>query len=240
MDNAGYTTLTRQSGLLAEMQAVANNIANSSTTGYRREGVIFSEFIKALETDDPSLSMATANVRDTRLEQGPLTQTGGTFDFAIEGDGFFLIEGPLGPMLTRAGSFTPNAAGELSTPDGYRLLDGGGAPIFIPPDAASIAVSADGTVSADGQPVSELGLYLPADPLDMRHRDGVRFEVPGGTEPVIEGAVILQGFIENSNVDAVGEIARMIEIQRAYEMGQAFLEREDDRIRSVTRALGPK
>lgn len=238
MDNAGYTTLTRQAGLLAEMQAVANNIANASTTGFRREGVIFSEFIAALDTDDPSLSMATGDVRDTRMEQGPVTQTGGAFDFAIEGEGFFMIEGPLGPMLTRAGSFTPNAAGELVTPDGFRLLDGGGAPIFIPPDAGNIAVAADGTVSADGDPISELGLYLPADANDIRHRDGVRFEVPSGTQPVIEGAVIMQGFLENSNVNAIGEIARMIEIQRSYEQGQSFLEKEDERIRGVLRTLG--
>lgn len=238
MDNAGYTALTRQAGLLSEMQAVANNIANASTTGFRREGVIFSEFIHALEAEDPSLSMATANVRDTRMEQGPLTQTNGTFDFAIEGDGFFLIEGPRGPVLTRAGSFTPNAAGELVTHDGYRLLDGGGAPMFVPPDAKSVAVAADGTVSADGQPINQLGLFRPLDPNDMAHRDGVRFEAPGGTEPVIEGAVILQGFLENSNVDPVGEIARMIEIQRAYEQGQSFLEREDERIRAVLRTLG--
>lgn len=238
METAGYTALSRQSGLMREMQVIANNIANASTTGYRREGVIFSEFVAALDPGEPSLSMATANVRDTRMEQGAVTQTGGTFDFAIEGDGFFMIEGPMGPMLTRAGSFTPNAAGELVTPDGYRLLDGGGAPIFVPPDARSVAVAADGTISADGDPVSDLGLYLPADPLDIRHRDGVRFEVPGGAQPMFEGAVILQGFLEKSNVDPVGEIARMIEIQRAYEMGQAFLEKEDERIRSVTRTLG--
>ncbi|WP_298492498.1 flagellar hook-basal body complex protein [uncultured Maritimibacter sp.] len=238
MDNPGYTTLTRQSGLMAEMQAVANNIANASTTGFRREGVIFSEFVAALDGNDPSLSMATANVRDTRMEQGPLTQTGGTFDLAIEGEGFFLVQGPTGPMLTRAGHFTPNQAGELVTPDGYQLLDAGGAPVFAPPDAANIAVAADGTLSADGEPIGQLGLYLPADPLDIRHRDGVRFEVPGGTVPVIDGVVILQGYLENSNVNPIGEIARMIEIQRAYEQGQAFLQQEDDRIRGVLQTLG--
>ena len=238
MDNPGYTTLTRQSGLMAEMQAVANNIANASTTGFRREGVIFSEFIAALEADDPSISMATANVRDTRMEQGPLTQTGGTFDLAIEGEGFFLIQGPTGPMLTRAGYFTPNQAGEIVTPDGYQLLDAGAAAVFAPPDAANIAVAADGTISADGEPIGQLGLFLPANPLDIRHRDGVRFEVPGGTVPVIDGSVILQGYLENSNVNPIGEIARMIEIQRAYEQGQAFLQQEDERIRGVLRTLG--
>ncbi|GKY86689.1 flagellar hook-basal body complex protein [Sinisalibacter aestuarii] len=238
MDNAGYTTLTRQSGLMAEMQAVAHNIANASTTGYRREGVVFSEFVRALAPGDPSLSMATASVRDTRLDQAPLTQTNGSFDLAIEGEGFFMIEGPEGPMLTRAGAFTPAPTGELTTLDGYRLLDAGGAPVFAPPDGGQIAIAADGTMSADGQPLAQIGLWLPADPLDMRHRDGVRFEVPGGAEPLIEGATILQGYLEASNVDPIGEVARMIEIQRAYEQGQSFLDREHERIRAVIETLG--
>lgn len=238
MDNASYTTLTRQSGLMAEMQAVANNIANASTTGYRREGLIFSEFIQALAPGEPSLSMANATVRDTRLDQAPLTQTGGSFDLAIEGEGFFMLEGPAGPMLTRAGAFTPSPTGELTTLDGYRLLDAGGAPVFVPDGVARVAIAADGTVSADGQPLAQIGLWLPTDPLDMRHRDGVRFEVPAGAEPIIDGGAILQGYLENSNVDSIGEIARMIEIQRAYEQGQSFLEREHERIRGVIQALG--
>lgn len=237
MDNAGYTTLTRQSGLMHEMQSIANNIANISTTGFRREGLVFSEFIKSLE-QDPSLSMALANVHITNLEQGPLSQTGGTFDFAIEGNGFFMVESPEGPLLTRAGSFTPSQQGELVTPDGLRLLDAGGAPVFVPPDAAGVALAADGTLSADGRPLTQIGLFLPTDPNDLSHRDGVRFAAPGGTEQVLEGAVILQGFVENSNVDAVSEIARMIEVQHAYELGQKFLEQEDERIRSVIQTFG--
>ncbi len=238
MDAALYTTLTRQSGLMAEMEAVANNIANASTTGYRRQGVIFSEFVAALGNGDPSVSMALGNVRDTRLDQAPLKQTGGTFDLAIEGDGFFMVEGPDGPLLTRAGSFTPSDTGELVTLDGLRLLDAGGAPVFVPPDALAVSVAADGTMSADGRPLTEIGLYLPVDPNDLTHRDGVRLNAPGGTQPVIEGGRILQGFLESSNVDPVGEIARMIEIQRAYEMGQTFLDREDERIRGVIRSIG--
>lgn len=237
MDNSGYTTLTRQSGLLREMQSIANNIANISTTGFRREGVIFSEYVKALG-DDPSLSMATANVGVLNLEQGALTQTGGTFDFAIEGDGFFMVEGPDGPLLTRAGFFTPSQEGELVTFDGLRLLDAGGAPIFIPPDAASISLATDGTLTADGRPLTQLGLFLATNPNDMSRRDGVRFAVPGGAEPVIEGTVIMQGFLESSNVNPIGEIARMIQVQRAYELGQNFLEQEDKRMRSIMQTMG--
>jgi flagellar basal-body rod protein FlgF len=237
MDNASYTTLTRQSGLMAEMRAVANNIANASTTGYRREGLIFSEFVQALAPDDPSLSMVSANVRDTRLDQAPLTQTGGSFDLAIEGEGFFMIEGPAGPMLTRAGAFTPSPTGELTTLDGLRLLDAGGAPVFVPSDSGRIAIAADGTLSTGDQPLAQIGLWMPSDPLDMRHRDGVRFEVPAGADPLIDGGAILQGYLESSNVDPIGEIARMIEIQRAYEQGQSFLDREHERIRGVIQAL---
>jgi flagellar basal-body rod protein FlgF len=238
MDAATYTTLTRQSGLMREMQAVAHNIANAATTGFRTERVIFSEFVRALDGNDPSLSMATANARFTDLGQGALSQTGGSFDFAIEGEGFFMIEGPEGPLLTRAGAFTPNGQGELATPDGLRLLDAGGAPVFIPPDARSISLAADGTLSADGRPLTQIGLFRPSNPADLFHRDGVRFDAPRGTEPVLEGSAIVQGFLESSNVDPVGQIARMIEVNRAYELGQTFLDKEDERIRAVLQALG--
>ncbi|HBQ37145.1 MAG TPA: flagellar basal-body rod protein FlgF [Rhodobacteraceae bacterium] len=237
MDNAGYTTLTRQTGLLREMQTVANNLANLSTTGFRKEGVIFAEHIKALDGKEASLSMATANVRLTVQLQGSLTRTNGTFDFAIEGEGFFMVETPDGERLTRAGSFTPNAEGELVTPDGYRLLDGGGSPIFIPPDARTIALASDGTLSADGKPQTQIGLYIPADPTDLTRQNGVLFRVAGDVLPVEETS-ILQGFVEGSNVNPVIEIARMIEVQRAYELGQGFLDKEDERIRGVLQTLG--
>ncbi|TCO73363.1 flagellar hook-basal body complex protein [Rhodovulum euryhalinum] len=236
MDSTTYTTLTRQVGLMREMQSVAHNIANASTAGFRREGVIFSEHVAAVEGPGGSLSMANAHVRNIDLSQAPLTQTNGTFDFAIEGEGFFMIETPQGDRLTRAGSFSSNAAGELVTPDGYRLLDAGGAPIFVPPDAASVALASDGTLSADGQPLTQIGLFLPADRNAMTHVAGTLFDPGGPAEPVLEGTM-LQGFVEQSNVDAVAEITRMIEVQRAYELGQNFLTQEDERIRAAVRTL---
>lgn len=237
MDNAIYTTLTRQSGLMQEMRAVANNIANVSTTGFRREGVIFSEYLAGLEGNEPSLSMAYAHGRHVDQSQGGLTRTGGTFDFAIEGEGFFMIETPQGNQLTRAGSFIPSPEGELLTPDGFRLLDPGGTPIAIPSGAKDVALAADGTLSAGGDPIAQVGIFTPNDPNGLRHVGGTRFTAEAGAEPV-EGAVLMQGYLEESNVDPVSEIARMIEVQRAYEMGQAFLDREDERIRGVISTLG--
>lgn len=231
MESAGYTTLTRQTGLLRELQVVANNIANAATTGYRQEGLIFSEFVKQTE-GGPSLSMARGNVRMTSMLQGPLAPTGGMLDLAIEGEGFFLIETPSGERLTRAGNFTLSAQGDLVTPDGFRVLDVGGAPVFIPPDATNIGLSPDGTLSDNGRPLAQIGLVRPVDGFAMVREDGVMFRADGEIEPVEEGR-IHQGFLEGANVDPIGQVARMIEVQRAYEMGQSFLDSEHERVTSA-------
>lgn len=234
MDNAGYTTLTRQSGLAREMQIVANNIANAATTGYRAEGLIFSEYVKPLD-GGASLSMGQGNLRNTSFDQGALTQTGGTFDFAIEGDGYFLVETPAGERLTRSGAFSPSAEGDLVTYDGFRVLDTGGAPVFVAPGAA-VSVGADGTVSADGAPLGQIGIVRPLEPLNMVREDGVMFRAEAGHEPS-DKARLMQGFVENSNVNAIGQLSRMVEVQRAYELGQSFLTSEDERVRGALKAL---
>lgn len=234
MENTGYITITRQSGLAREMQVLANNIANASTTGFRAEGVIFSEYVQPVAKGS-SLSMGQGNVRNTSFEQGGLTRTGSTFDFAIEGDGFFLIGTPDGERLTRAGSFTPNAEGELVTHDGYRVLDAGGAPLFVPA-GTQIAVSADGTISADGTPLGQMAIVQTVDNKQLVRQGGVMFRADDGFEPA-ENARVMQGFVEASNVNPIGELARMIEVQRAYEMGQKFLEREDERVRTAMKSL---
>ena len=235
MDNAVYTTLTRQSGLMREMQVLANNIANATTTGFRQEGLIFSEHVKQIEAG-PSLSMASASTRHTSMVQGGLTQTGGPLDLAIEGEGFFLIDTPQGQRLTRSGHFSASAEGELVTADGHRVLDIGGAPIFLPPDASDLAFAADGTLSAGGIPLTQIGVMRPVDPMSLTREGGVLFKAGTGLEPA-ENSIIFQGFLEASNVDPIGQIARMIQVQRAYEMGQSLTQSEDERIRSAIKTF---
>lgn len=235
MENPIYATLSRQSGLLSEMRTVANNIANISTTGFKSEGMIFAEHIRGTGPEAPSLSMAHGSVRNTATRQGTLSQTGGSFDLAIEGDGFFLIETPQGERLTRAGHFLPNEQGDLVTPEGHRVLDPGGAPVFVPQGVGPVGVAADGTISAEGRAIGQIGVVVPTDALSLRREGGTRFVSDAGWEPS-QGRV-LQGYLEESNVDPVLEISRMIEVQRAYEMGQKFLDREDSRIRNTIKSL---
>ncbi len=237
MDNASYATLTRQSGLRDEMQVIANNLANVSTGGFRREGVVFSEFVARHETADTSLSMARAHGRIIDRQEGPLRQTSGVLDLALQGEGFFMLQTENGRQLTRAGNFGLNAAGEIVASDGARLLDGGGAPIQVPAGAEEIRIASDGTLSVNGTAIADVGVFLPNNPDDLVRAAGVRFASEAGAEPVAEPRVA-QGFLEGSNVSPIEEIARMIVVQRAYEAGKNLVSSEHERIRDVVKTLG--
>ncbi len=237
MDNATYATLTRQSGLRQELQVIAHNIANAATDGFQKEGLIFSEHVQRLEDADSSLSMARAHARMVDRSQGQLTQTGGTFDIAIEGDGYFMVGTPGGNRLTRAGSFHPNGQGFLGASDGALVLDPGGVPIFIPPGVRDVQVGRDGSVSGDGQPLGQIGVFDPAEGASLTRAGDVRFEIDGPVQAQ-ENPTLAQGFLESSNVDPVLEIARLIEVQRAYERSRDIVSTEDERIRAVLKTLG--
>ncbi|MBP7240730.1 flagellar hook-basal body complex protein [Amaricoccus sp.] len=238
MDLPGYVALTRASGLLKEMQSVANNIANVSTTGYRREGVVFAEMVQALPAEGGSVAMTAARGRFTDELQGALVETGGTLDLAIEGEGFFTVMTPAGERLTRAGAFTRNADGEVVDPAGNRLLDEGGGPIVIPFEARHVGVASDGTLSVNGEPAAKIGLVTVEDRTKLTREGGTLFSADGAV-PLFDGRIV-QGFLEQSNVNPVAEMARMIEVQRAYEYGQKLSDGEDERIRLVVRTLGAR
>lgn len=234
MSNADYISLTRQSGLMREMRVVANNIANASTAGFRQEGIVFSEFISP--AGEGSVSMAAARVQYNSQRQGALNQTAAPLDLAIEGEGYFMIRTPSGNRLTRAGAFVQNDAGNVVTPEGYALLDSGEAPVFAPPGAGALHVGADGTMSHEGVPFAQVGVFVPQQSGAMRREDGVRFAPEGGVIAAPQ-ARVLQGHLEESNVDPVMQMARMIEVQRAYELGQNLLDAEDERNRNAIKTL---
>lgn len=229
MTNPIYTLLSKQVGQRQQVDVIAHNVANLSTTGFKREGLTFATHVKRLEHPGGSLAMAEVRSTHTDLRPGPLDRTGNPFDFAIEGSGFFAVETAAGVRYTRDGRFSTNQLGELVTTTGHRVLDEGGAPIVIPPQVADITASADGTLSApDGRPLGVLGVrQLPAGFL-RREADGL-FVSEVDPEPAQESKVA-QGFLEGSNVNPVGELTDLIEAQRAYERGSAMLETEDERI----------
>ena len=120
----------------------------------------------------------------------------------------------------------------MVTPDGFPVLDAGGAPVFLPPSIDSVKIGRDGTISVEGAPVGQVGVVRPLRADRMTRDGGQLFDAPDGFEPV-ETPTVMQGFVEASNVDIVLQMARMVEVQRAYELGQSFMEREDRRIRDA-------
>ena len=244
MNETGYINISRQAGLLRELSMIANNIANISTTGYRREGAVFSEYVKAqdkaqasngLNSSQDSTSIGNMAAHYSDFSSGDMKQTGGTFDLAIDGDGFFSVGTQDGPRLTRAGNFMLNKDGALVTPSGYSVLDDAGSPIQIPPGASAISIAGDGTISADGSPVGRIGVLTAPHEEIKRVGDNLLVAENGG-QPVAETRV-LQGFLEGSNVNPVLEIARMIEVQRSYEAGQKLFDIDSDRISKVITAI---
>lgn len=236
MDNAlYYLTLNRQIGLRRTLDAVANNVANIDTPGYRREGIVFAEFVRRTGTGE-SVSMADAGASFASARQGELRVTGAALDLAIEGAGFFLTDGPEGPLLTRAGAFQRSPEGIVVNADGRALLDSGGGTIFLPPDAGAVSVAADGTLSVDGVVQAQIGVVT-APPETLMRVGGTAFAPTEGFEP-LAGARIRQGALELSNVNPVEEIARMIAATRAYEQAQTLVSDEDDRLRDTIQKLG--
>jgi flagellar basal-body rod protein FlgF len=235
MSNAIYTTLTRQQGLVHELNVVANNLANASTTGYKSDRAVFAELLVPRSSDaNMSISMGMLGGHNIRLEEGGLSFTGGKLDLAIQGEGFFLIETPAGQRLTRAGHFQLSAAGELVDPQGNRVLSQGGTPINIPEEAFDLIVSEDGSISSNGVLIDTIGIVRPEGQL--QRESNTSFAAPAGVAQETNMKVV-QGAVEQSNVSPVLEVARMIEVQRAYEAGQALLDKEDQRISQLINAV---
>lgn len=237
MDNASYVALSRQSGLMKEMNLIANNIANSDTVGYKKQGAIFSEYVSAASSNNSSdvmresLSMGRLAAHADNFQSGGLRSTGGALDVAIDGDGFFLVNVDGQERLTRAGHFMTDVDGRLITTDGHAVLDGGGGEITIPLESGQVKIAGDGTLSADGFEIGQIGIVTAA-PNSLERQGSNNWIAADGYVPV-DTPRLAQGFLEDSNVDPVTEIARMIEVQRHYDAGQNLLEMDDKRIKGV-------
>jgi flagellar basal-body rod protein FlgF len=235
MSDAITLSVERQSGLMRELTMIANNVANASTTGYKREAAVFAEYMKRVPGED-TMSMGALRGHYTDLTTGAFKETGAVLDVAIEGEGFFGVERGGEQLLTRDGHFQLNAEGGLVTSDGYAVLDEGGAPIELPPETSEISIGGDGTITADGVPFAQLGLFSAA-PEDLTRMGGNLWSAGAGLEE-IETARLRQGFLEQANVSPTVEMARLIEAQRMYEAGSNMQTDEHERLRSLIEALG--
>jgi flagellar basal-body rod protein FlgF len=235
-----YVALSSQIALEKRLNTIADNVANSSTVGFRATGVKFEDVVSGL--GDKSLSFASSG--DTFISDinGPLRETGNPFDFAIQGDAWFGIETPAGTVMTRDGRFTMTDTGELVTIEGFPVLDAGGSPIQLDPRNGAPRAGADGSLRQNDQLIGALGLYN-FEPGPNFVRFGNSGIVPSGEpEPVVDRLEVgvAQGFLEESNVNPVLEITRLIMVQRAFENTAAMIRDTESSYDEAIKTLGSK
>jgi len=242
MDNALYVGLSRQMVLRREMDIVANNIANADTTGFKVESLL-----QKTEPSEPAFTLQGPRpvkfvgedgvARD--FGQGGLRRTDAPLDVAIEGQGFFQVNTASGPRYTRDGGFRLDDNGRLVTPAGQAVADDGGGEITLDPEKGAITIAPDGTVSQGSERVAKLGVvnFTTLSTLEKTGDNLYRNTSNQQPQPVSD-AKVRQGMLENSNVNPILEITRMIEVSRAYEQMSKMMDSNADLSKSAVQRMG--
>lgn len=237
MENQIYIGIARQAALQDQMNITAQNIANSNTPGYRANRVMFESLIE--RPTGMTSDMAFPAVRQTyrSTEGGVFQQTGNDLDLAIQGDGFFSVQGPgNATYYTRAGNFKLNSANRLVTAQGFPVLSASGSPIDIPEGNKQLKIDDAGNIAGDTGVIGQLDIKEFADAKDMQPVGNTLYKAAGtGQAPV--NSKIMQGTVEGSNVQGVYEMTQMIKILRDYQSVQKMLQSEDQRLRDMIGTL---
>ncbi len=257
---AGMITETRRT------DTIANNLANTNTTGYKADNAVSREFAPMLirrindnRADDITrikdfsvmgnqapvvgelgLGSYVAEIA-TDHAQGPLQTTGNTYDLAISGTGYFAVQTPQGVRYTRDGSFYRSATGQLQTVNGQAVLIVNGNPITIPGNARSITIGSKGLIRADGRTIAQLQFVQFGNPEDRRAvlKQGNNLYYPqAGAVPQPATGEIQQGMLEMSNANVVNEMVELINNYRMYEAGSKAVVTQDSMLDKSVNDVG--
>ncbi|MCP5412442.1 MAG: flagellar basal-body rod protein FlgF [Alphaproteobacteria bacterium] len=241
MDNSLLVSLSHQIAAYRAIDVIANNIANASTPGFKRESAKFEEYVADMNpaegqtgTQQISFVKDAGIVRDS--SQGQLNQTGAPFDLAINGKGYFAVQTPQGLRYTRDGHFSLDAAGQIVNSNGY-VLQGDGGAITITPDDGDIRIAPDGTVSGRTGQLAKVRVVDFADDAALT-KEGANLYSTDQAPTVPAVLDIRQGALEGSNVQPVLEISHMIEVMRAYEATATLSKNQQDMQTDAVEKLG--
>lgn len=244
MDISSYVLLSHEQALRRRLDVAANNMANMSTAGFKREQPIFREYV---ERGDEAMVDAARNtsfvldygaVHDTAA--GSFLPTGNPLDVMIDGPGYLAVETPEGGVAyTRAGYVKVMENGDLANAGGQRLLGEGGQPINIPPEAAdNLSVMSDGTIMGTQGPLGRLTVTVFDDERAVDPRGDGMVMGEGGRELTAEETKLHAGGVESSNVQPIVETSNMVEILRAYQTSMRMSENLTEMRRSAIEKLG--
>ena len=240
MENAQLVGLSRQLTLRRELDLIANNVANVDTMGFKAQPLLVKEqkMAPAAATefrrpDRPiSFVLDDGNLYDFR--PGQMVTTGNDLDVAVDGKGWFAVQTKAGERYTRNGSFAIGPDGTVQTRDGNPVLTDGGL-LVLQPNESKISIAADGTISTNQGVRGKLKIVDFADAGDLKKVGETLFE---GTDPQPATLPrVVQGQIEKSNVRAVLEISRLIEVGRSYQNVSNWMSNVDDLRRNAIEKL---
>ncbi|AOS37982.1 MULTISPECIES: flagellar hook-basal body protein [Pseudomonas] len=243
------------SGLTANqawIDSISNNVANMQTIGYKRSQVDFHDMVREVGTRDDGGGMTEslltgAGIQASQPSQvfspGTVRESGNALDLAIQGDGFFEVALPTGELAyTRAGRFHLDSEGQLAMPDGQTLT----ADLRVPPDARNLVIKQNGevqaTITETGEIISvgqvQLAKFASAEALTKLSDGLYRPTQASGeaiyAEPGRDGqGVLLQGYVEMSNVNLIDEMSGLVLAQRAYQMNARLLQASDQILETI-------
>jgi len=257
-----YTSALGMTTQMNRMDVISNNIANVNTGGYKKDKVITQSFteelMKHITNDNSNSSMLRYNntapvgrfslglfVDDVSVDfsTGSLKYTGGTFDLAVNGDGFFAVNytnasGQTEERYTRDGAFTLSPERVLMTKDGFPVAGANGGNIVVPD--GSISIAQDGSIYVDAEYIDSIKLVDFQDKTFLRKQGGNLYTAPQEAGLIAFRGTVEQGVLELSNVNSVREMVEMIEITRAYEANQRMITTHDQTMQRAVNDIGKK
>lgn len=234
MDVGFYSSVSGMHAAEARQQLLASNLANSSTPGYKGDDVTDSSFQLTLQSLLQPGSGTFSDGHKLDLSQGGISQTGAPLDCALEGDGFFVLNGQNGPLYTRAGRFSRDATGELRSADNLAVQGSDGNPIIAP--GASVGIDANGVVTSDGQRVGTLNVVT-LDPNSLQRAGTATFTGTGATLAPASTRV-MSSALENANVDTSSVMSAMMVLLRAFQASRQTLQLQNDSLGTAVSQVG--
>ncbi|MEM6812210.1 MAG: flagellar basal-body rod protein FlgF [Pseudomonadota bacterium] len=237
MENSLYIGLSKQVVLRENMNIIANNVANVNTPGFRAQNMVFNDFIEDPRYMKEDIAMVIDYGQYQMTDPGSLSTTGNSLDIALVGPGFLGVQALGGDtQFTRAGNLGITPEGTLVTARGFPVLSQGGGEITIPQNAGPVTIDQNGVISTQQGQVDQLMIMEFDNPQDLDPAGNGLYRTDAeGNEA--ESTRVKQGMLESSNVQAVIEMTRMIEVLRDYQSVQNLMRSEHDRLRNAGQRL---
>lgn len=223
-----FSSIAGANARSVELEVLANNLANIQTSGFKELQVSFTSQVENPE-DLTELQRVQAPVRtsNTHLNtaQGSIYNTNNQLDVAIQGDGFFVVQTANGPRYTRSGNFTVNQEGTVTTQSGDPVLSTNG-PIKLDPENPQFNISSSGEITLGGESYGKMQVVDFTDRQKLKHEGHGYFSIEGAESLPAKSFSLAQYHLENSNVDLIRTMTRIIEVSRAYESHQKSMSKQ--------------